>query len=442
MKRTRLRRFAAATGSTFARTTPAWIAALGVSALLAGCGGLVDEAEDEPELLGTAELADKTEDHNPPAPPDPPPLSADENEDLVKKGKPKKDINVHAQDIQGHYIVQVKAGKNPNAVAAAVNAAPKHVFTKAIPGFSGPLNQGQLIALQNRPDVELVEADQLVTTSYVQYMDGLGHPWGLDRTDQYYLPLNGKYIYFRYAAGVRAYVIDTGIQSNHPDFYSALAMYDAFGGNGQDCHGHGTHVAGTVGGNTYGVAKQSYLRGVRVLGCNGSGSWSGVIAGIDWVANYHIKPAVANMSLGGGYSTIVNNAVNNLANMGVFVAVAAGGSNGSACSSSPSSASNVFSTAASDSADNRAWFSNYGGCVTAYAPGVNIKSDYIGSSTAIMSGTSMASPHVTGTAALYKAIYGDAPWFTIKNNLVAWSIPNVINGNPTGTPNRLLYQPF
>lgn len=414
----------------------------GSAALLAGCG---DEGEDDdPDAVDLAprDEGDKMETHTPPVPPAPPGPSADENDDLVKQKKPKKDKNVGQEDIQEQYIVKMKPGGKAKDAADAVQAKPKHMFSKVLEGFAGPLSQGQLKQLEKRADVEAIEADQLVTTVTTQYMDAGGQPWGLDRVDQYYRPLNARYIYFRPAWGVRAYVIDTGIQSDHPEFYSALAMYDVFGGNGQDCNGHGTHVAGTIGGNVHGVAKQTFLRGVRVLGCNGSGTWSGVIAGMDWVARYHIKPAVVNMSLGGGYSSIVNSAVNNLANSGVFVAVAAGNNQGDACSTSPASAANVFSTAASGADDSRAWFSNYGGCVTAYAPGVNIRSTWIGSGTAVLNGTSMASPHVAGTAALYKAVYGDTPWSTIKANLVSWSPRNVISGNPAGTPNVLLYQPF
>jgi subtilisin family serine protease len=410
------------------------------AALLPACGDELDADLDDDELALREQ--DKEEEHKPPPPPTPPSPSADEDEDLVKKGKPKKDKDVGKDDIKDHYIVKLKDDGDVEGAIKEVDAKPKHVFGKAIKGFAGQLSPGQRKQLEKRGDVESIEADQLVTTVAVQYMDGAGQPWGLDRVDQRSRLLNKWYIYFRNAWGVRAYVIDTGIQSNHPDFYSALAMYDVFGGNGQDCHGHGTHVAGTIGGNVHGVAKQTFLRGVRVLGCNGNGTISGVIAGVDWVARNHIKPAVANMSLGGGRSDILNAAVNNLANSGVFIAVAAGNDNANACNGSPSSAANAFSVAASDASDNRAWFSNYGGCVHAYAPGVNIKSSWIGSSTRNLQGTSMAAPHVAGTAALYKAIYGDLPWQTLRANLIAWSTFNTIIGNPSGTPNILLYQPF
>jgi subtilisin family serine protease len=367
----------------------------------------------------------------------------EEDEDLVKKGKPKKNKDVGPDDIKGHYIVKLKDNADPDAAIKHVDAKPTHKYTKVIKGFSGPLGPGQLKKLKERDDVESIEEDQLVTTLTTQTMDGAGQPWGLDRIDQYDRPLNSSYIYFRSAWGVRAYVIDTGIQSNHPDFYSALAMYDVFGGNGQDCNGHGTHVAGTIGGNVHGVAKQTFLRGVRVLGCNGSGSWSGVIAGIDWVAKYHIKPAVANLSLGGGYSATVNAAVNNLANSGVFVVVAAGNSYGAdACAVSPAGASNVFTVAAIDRNDARAAFSNIGTCVALYAPGVDIKSTWIGSTSKNLSGTSMAAPHVTGTAALYKAIYGDLWWSDIEASMIAWAARDRVSNNPSGTANRVLYQPF
>jgi subtilisin family serine protease len=415
-------------------------------ALVAGCDEDGDGSELRPdtvELRDDAEHGEKTETHNPPEPPPPPGPGADETDDLVAQGRPQRDRDVGPNDIQGRYIVRMRAGANPNAAAAAVNAVPAHVFSHAFHGFAGPLNHGQRMALNNRPDVVSVEPDQLVTTVATQTMDGAGHPSGLDRIDQTQQPLDRKYIYFRNARGVRVYVIDTGIQSNHQDFHNALAVFDAFGGNGRDCNGHGTHVAGTIGGHTHGVAKQAFLRGVRVLGCNGNGTLSGVIAGIDWVARNHVKPAVANLSLGGGRSEALNAAVDSLADAGVFVVVAAGNEGAPACNSSPASAAKVFTTAASDpTTDARASWSNYGECVDAYAPGVDIKSTWRGNSTRIISGTSMAAPHVAGAAALYKAVYGDVSWSTIKSNLLAWATRDVIVDNPAGTPNVLLFQPF
>jgi subtilisin family serine protease len=289
------------------------------------------------------------------------------------------------------------------------------------------------------PHVDYIEPDQEFTTTTTV----TAASWGLDRIDQRNLPLSGTYTYTATASTVRAYIIDTGIYTSHSDFETrASNVYDAFGGNGSDCNGHGTHVAGTVGGKTYGVARKALLRGVRVLDCNGSGSTSGIISAVDWVRLNHIKPAVANMSLGGGYSSSLNTAVNNLHNAGVFVAVAAGNSNANACNYSPASASSVYTTAASTSTDAKASYSNYGSCVDGYAPGSSIKSAWIGSTTATntISGTSMASPHVAGVAALYKANYGDVSSSTIVTWINNNATTGKITGNPTGTANRLLYK--
>ena len=211
------------------------------------------------------------------------------------------------------------------------------------------------------------------------------------------------------------------------------------GGNGQDCNGHGTHVAGTIGGSRYGVAKNSKPRGVRVLDCNGSGATSNIIAGINWVQTNAIHPAVANMSLGGGFSQSLNDAATALAGSGVSLAVAAGNSNADACNTSPASAPGTITVAASDINDNRASFSNYGGCVDVYGPGVNITSDWLSGGTNTISGTSMASPHVAGVAALYKQAYGDQTSDTVYSFIVNNATANVIQGNPAGTVNRLLY---
>jgi subtilisin family serine protease len=244
---------------------------------------------------------------------------------------------------------------------------------------------------------------------------------------------------------VRVYVIDTGIRTAHTQFGGrASNVFDAFGGNGADCNGHGTHVSGTVGGSTYGVAKSALLRGVRVLDCNGSGSTSGVIAGVDWVTNNHINPAVANMSLGGGASSALDTAVNNLSNSGVTIAVAAGNSNANACNSSPARAANAITVGSTTITDARSSFSNFGTCVDLFAPGSGILSSWFSSNTATatLSGTSMASPHVAGAAALYKQANPSASATTIRNALVNNATTNVISNVGTGSPNRLLYTLF
>ncbi|GAB4216531.1 MAG: S8 family peptidase [Roseiflexaceae bacterium] len=339
--------------------------------------------------------------------------------------------------IEGQYIVTLKSGVSAKGFTKGNGIATKYVYDKALNGFTAKLTLNQVAALKRNPNVATIEQDQIVSLAATQSPV----TWGLDRIDQRNRPLSGSYTYNTTASTVNVYVIDTGIQTSHPQFGGRAAVaYDALGGNGQDCQGHGTHVAGTIGGSTYGVAKGVRLWAVRVLGCNGSGSTSGIINAVNWLASNHRKPAVANMSLGGGYSASLNSAVTNMINAGVFTAVAAGNENQNACNVSPASASGTITVAASDSSDRKASFSNYGGCVDIYAPGVSITSAWINSGTNTISGTSMASPHVAGVGALYKATYGDAAASTIISWIVNNSTTNVISGNVTGTPNRLLFK--
>jgi serine protease len=318
----------------------------------------------------------------------------------------------------------------------------KHIYQNALNGFAVEMTEAEAEALSQDFRVKFVEEDGVVSLDATQS----NPPWGLDRIDQRNRPLNAIYTFNWTGSGVTAYVIDTGIRTAHTQFGGRAAnVFDAFGGNGQDCHGHGTHVAGTIGGSTFGVAKSVQLRGVRVLNCSGSGSNSGVIAGVDFVRLNHAASAVANMSLGGGASSAVDTAVNNLHNANVTIAVAAGNNNGAnACNSSPARAANAITVGSTTQSDSRSSFSNIGTCLDLFAPGSGILSAWATSNTATatLSGTSMASPHVAGVAALYKQANPSASSTTIRNAIVNNATTGVVTNAGSGSPNRLLYSLF
>ncbi|MDX8161895.1 S8 family peptidase [Acinetobacter pittii] len=297
-------------------------------------------------------------------------------------------------------------------------------------------------AMKKNPKVVSVENDTIMKIDATTQSNP---DWGLDRIDQKNLPLDSAaYSYLQTGSGTTAYIVDTGILSTHQQFSGrVLSGYTAISdGNGtSDCHGHGTHVAGTVGGSTYGVAKNVSLVPIRILGCDGSGASSNVIAGLDWILKNGKKPAVVNMSLGGEANASLDSAVENLFNNGYVMVVAAGNSNTDACSSSPARVSKAITVAATDSTDTRASYSNYGSCVDIFAPGSQINSSWIGSNTAtkVLNGTSMATPHVVGVVAEMLQSTPTATPQTISNNLLNQASSNVVK-NPSGSPNRLLYK--
>jgi len=348
--------------------------------------------------------------------------------------------------IAGSYIVVFKDGTVGEAVEAAIAEAAQapetrlhYRYTEVLNGFAAELPERAVQALLRNPHVAYVEVDQVVT------IDATQSPatWGIDRIDQRALPLSNSYTYTNTGAGVTAYIIDTGILISHTEFGGRASIgFDAYGGNGIDCNGHGTHVAGTVGGNTYGVAKGVSLVAVRVLDCAGSGTTSGVIAGVNWVTSNHTTgPAVANMSLGGGASTSLDTAVKNSIADGVTYAIAAGNSNRDACRFSPARVPTAITVGATTNTDARASYSNYGACLDIFAPGSSITSAWYTSTSATntISGTSMATPHVAGVAALYLQGSPSATPATVRNALVANATPGVVINEGRKSPDLLLF---
>jgi subtilisin family serine protease len=353
--------------------------------------------------------------------------------------------------IPGSYIVTLRddlsdqdVENSARSLAKLHKGALKHIYKAALKGFAvDNLTDSQLAALVRDPRVLRVEADQVVTAITTQ----IPATWGLDRVDQRFLPLNNSYTYSADGTGVTVYIIDTGINITHVDFQGRASVGDdeiGDGRNGIDCHGHGTHVSGTVAGVKWGLAKKARLVAVRVLDCGGSGTWSGVIAGVDWVTAHKVLPAVANMSIGGGKVQAVNDAVRNSTLAGITYAVAAGNDAGDACLSSPSSEPSAITVAATDRTDAFASFSNRGPCVDISAPGVNVTSDWIGTnfSANTISGTSMASPHVAGAAALYLTVNPNATPAQVTSALKSNVTTGVITGLPASTVDGLLYTGF
>lgn len=360
-------------------------------------------------------------------------------------------VAASAAPMASGYIVQTRTAADTRAAVQAAGAAPSATFDEAVHGFAAKLDREQAARMRARPGVLGVEEDRTVTPLEPRSASHQDAPsaegtqnqpanWGLDRIDQRNLPLDGAYTTQATGRGVDIFVLDTGVDAGHPDF-GGRASFDVntIDQQNTDCDGHGTVVAGIAASTSYGVAKQARVHGVKVLDCNGTGTLSSLIAGIDWVVKNKRGPSVAVMSWSYGASPTLEQAVERMVDSGVFAASSAGNTGGNDCTALPRASRDVFVVANSTIDDERATNSSTGPCVALYAPGSRIVSTVPGGGTASYSGTSMAAPFAAGVAALYKQANGDSPAATIRSYLLDRSVPGVVKGGSVdGTADRLL----
>ena len=329
-------------------------------------------------------------------------------------------------------------------ILRSVGTTADYVYGSALKGFAAKMSDDAVARLRLDPRVKYISEDGPVTITATQAPTP---SWGLDRIDQRNLPLNNSYTYPNTGSGVHFYGIDTGIRGTHNDFTGRMSngFTSILDGNGtNDCHGHGTHTASTAAGTTYGVAKGMTIHPVRVLDCGGSGTFAQVIQGIDWVTANRILPAVANMSLGGGFHQATNDAVTASVAAGVVYSISSGNSNANACGFSPASTPTAITVNAAAINDARASFSNFGTCTDIFAPGVNITAAWntSNSATAILSGTSMSAPHVAGAVGMYLNANPTHTPAQVANAFISNATNNVITNPGTGSPNKNLFMGF